>query len=86
MNSASSCRVPPLCRCHEEPMVRNGRQPGTGKRKWRCAVKNRARVRKWEKDTALGRYSVWRRSRVRFLRKAKERVVGQIEVLYGTES
>jgi hypothetical protein len=31
----------PLCKCHNEPMTRNGRRNGHDR--WRCGVKDRAR-------------------------------------------
>lgn len=39
--------VRPLCKCHGEPMVRNGLQPVTRNLKWQCSIGNRKRVAAW---------------------------------------
>lgn len=34
----------PLCKCHSQPMVRNGTSVWSGGIKWQCRVSNRQRV------------------------------------------
>lgn len=37
----------PICKCHGEPMARNGIYPVSRRQKYQCSVKNRDRVARW---------------------------------------
>lgn len=64
----------PFCRCHNEPMLKNGKGNGRKKLSWRCAVKHRTwkSIRYHRGHAAEHNYQIFKirlRNRIRYKRK-----------------
>lgn len=76
--------VPPQCVCHGISQIRNG-YTLKGIRKWRCAVKSRAKDKlRYEADPASENYRVGR-SRLRTRITAKRQRIQRLEASYSQE-